>query len=149
MRENMILQRCCPGFRQVKQLTRPPTDLPTKKGVLRAELMKRSSQKLNIRPRRNGRKAPPHFLTRVKPPVTAAWAQTLNCLTETEGEKSTMMTSTPENTEIGTQGEDKIDMIRNRRTTVIVKMITEENLQEEREILEILRGGETALVASQ
>ena len=146
MRENMILQRCCPGFRQVKQLTRPPTDLPTRKGVLQAELMKRSSQKLNIRPRRNGRKAPPHFLTRVKPPVTAAWAQTLNCLTETEGEKSTLMTSTPKK---GIQEEDKIDLIRSRRTIVIVKMITEENLQEEREILEVLRGGETALVASQ
>ena len=146
MRENMILQRCCPGFRQVKQLTRPPTDLPTKKGVLRAELMKRSSQKLNIRPRRNGRKAPPHFLTRVKPPVTAAWAQTLNCLTETEGEKSTLMTSTPKK---GIQEEDKIDLIRSRRTIVIVKMITEENLQEEREILEVPRGGETVVVASQ
>ena len=122
MQENMILQRCCPGFRQVitrrwwypllllgwiiwfghikavlffyvidtnlkfqdKQLTRPPTDLPTKKGVLRAESMKRSSQKLNIRQRRNGRKVPPRFLTRVKPPVTAEWGQTPSCLTETE-----------------------------------------------------------------
>ena len=131
-------------------MTRPPTDLPTKKGVLRAELMKRSLQKLNIRRRRSGRKAPPRFLTRVKPPVTAEWAPTLSCLTETEGEKPTMMTSTPANTENGRQEEDKIDMIRNRkRTTVIVKMITEENLKEETETLEVPRGGEAALVASQ
>ena len=129
-------------------MTRPQTDLPTKKGVLRAESMKRSSQKLNIRLKRNGRKVPPHFLTRVKPPATAEWAQTLSCLTETEGEKATMMTSTAVNTEIGDQEEDKIDMIRNRRRTVIVKMITEENLQGETETLEVPRGGETVLVVS-